>query len=88
MDPAKCAALKARGVTVSVLQIPYPAFPNPTNYANSEAYKVNDAVPGLDAAMQACASPGFYHKADGPSDIAAAMQDMFRQAVQSARLTQ
>lgn len=88
MDPAKCAALKARGVTVSVLQIPYPAFPNPTNYANSEAYKVNDAVPNLDAAMQACATPGFYHKADGPADIAAAMQDMFRQAVQSARLTQ
>jgi Flp pilus assembly protein TadG len=88
MDPTKCAALKARGVTVSVLQIPYPAFPNPTDYANSEAYKVNDAVPSLDAAMQACASPGFYHKADGPADIAAAMQDMFRQAVQSARLTQ
>jgi hypothetical protein len=75
-------------VTVSVLQIPYPAFPHPTNYANSEAYKVNDAVPYLDAAMRACSSPGFYHKADTPTDIAAAMQDMFRQAVQSARLTQ
>ncbi|QGM99279.1 pilus assembly protein TadG-related protein [Methylocystis parvus] len=88
MDAAKCAALKARGVTISVLQIPYPAFPHPTNYASSEAYKVNDAVPNLDAAMQACASPGFYHKADTPQDIANAMQDMFRQAVQSARLTQ
>ncbi|WP_457797045.1 pilus assembly protein TadG-related protein [Methylocystis sp. S23] len=88
MDPTKCAALKARGVTISVLQIPYPTFPHPTSYAQWEALKVNNAVPGVDAAMQACASPGFYHKADGPADIAAAMQDMFRQAVQSARLTQ
>lgn len=88
MEPSKCDVLKARGVTVSVLQIPYPAFPNPTDYAQGEAFKVNDAVPNLDNAMRACASPGFYYKADTPEQIAAAMQAMFQQAVQSARLTQ
>jgi Flp pilus assembly protein TadG len=31
MDPTQCAVLKARGITVSVLQIPYPAFPHPTD---------------------------------------------------------
>jgi Flp pilus assembly protein TadG len=88
MDSTKCAALKSRGVTVSVLQIPYPAFPHPTDYADSEAFKVNDAVPNLDNAMKSCASPGFYYKADTPQDIADSMQKMFQQAVQSARLTQ
>jgi len=88
MDPSWCTALKARGVTLSVLEIPYPAFPSPTNYASSEDFKVNDAVPNLDNAMKSCASPGFYYKANTPADITAAMQAMFQQAVQSARLTQ
>ncbi|PPD44249.1 MAG: hypothetical protein CTY15_07310, partial [Methylocystis sp.] len=88
MDPALCNALKARGITVSVLEIPYPTFTSPKPFAASQEFKANDAVPNLPTAMKACASPGFYRQADSPSDIAAAMQDMFAQAVQSARLTQ
>lgn len=87
MDPTLCGVLKARGVTVSVLEIPYPTFSNPKPFASYQEFKANDAAPHLPSAMQACASPGFYRKADTPADIAAAMQDMFAQAVQSARLT-
>jgi len=88
MDPALCDVLKSRGITVSVLEIPYPTFSNPKPFAASQEFKANDAVPNLENAMRACASPGFYRKADSPVDIAAAMQEMFKQAVQSARLTQ
>ncbi len=88
MDPALCSTLKARGITISVLEIPYPSFTSPKTFAASQEFKANDAVPNLPTAMQACASPGFYRQANTPADIAAAMQDMFAQAVQSARLTQ
>lgn len=88
MDPALCDVLKSRGVTVSVLEIPYPTFVDPKPFAASQEFKANDAVPHLEGAMKACASPNFYFKADTPEGIADAMKKMFEQAVQSARLTQ
>jgi hypothetical protein len=83
-----CDVLKQRGVTVAVMQIPYPPFANPTNYANSEDYKVNDAQPNLSPAMQACASPGFFISASSPDEIKAGIQKLFKMSVQQARLTQ
>ena len=88
MDPSVCDVLKTRGVTVAVMQIPYPPFADPTNYANSEDYKVNDAQPNLSPAMQACASPGFFTFASSPQEITAGIQKLFLQAVQQARLMQ
>jgi hypothetical protein len=90
MDPSLCNVLKARGVTVSVLEIPYPTFTSPKTFAASQEFKANDAVPNLPTAMQACASPGFYKTASTPQDIEEAMQKMFDEAVKfaSARLTQ
>ncbi|MGA8172875.1 MAG: pilus assembly protein TadG-related protein [Methylocystis sp.] len=88
MDPSVCAALKARGVTVAVMQIPYPAFASPTNYANSEDFKVNDAQPNLSPAMEECASPGYFTMATSPQEITAGIQKLFLQAVQQARLSQ
>lgn len=88
MDAKLCDVLKARGITVAALEIPYPTFSNPKTFASSQEFKANDAAPGLPTAMRACASPGFYYAADTPADIAAAMQKMFAQAAQSARLTQ
>lgn len=91
MDPAVCSALKARGVMVSVLEIPYPAFkPAYTDHSNQEI-KANAAQPNLPTALKACASSDkFYHVADTPENIAAAMDQMFRDAVDyaEARLTQ
>ncbi|MGP0106885.1 MAG: pilus assembly protein, partial [Rhodoblastus sp.] len=88
MDPSVCDVLKTRGVTVAVMQIPYPPFADPTNYANSEDFKVNDAQPNLSPAMQACASPGFFTFASSPEEITAGIQKLFLQAVAQARLTQ
>ena len=88
MDPSVCDVLKTRGVTVAVMQIPYPPFADPTNYANSEDYKVNDAQPNLSPAMQACATPGFFTFASSPQEITAGIQKLFLQAVAQARLTQ
>ena len=88
MDPTVCDVLKQRGVTVAVMQIPYPPFADPTNYANSEDFKVNDAQPNLSPAMQACASPGFFTFASSPQEITAGIQKLFLQAVAQARLTQ
>ena len=91
MDPSLCSALKARGVTISVLEIPYPTFTAPKTFADSQEFKANDAQPNLPNAMRACASsPQFYRQADTPADIAAAMDEMFKDAVKfaSARLTQ
>jgi hypothetical protein len=88
MDPMLCNVLKNRGITVAVLQIPYPTFVDPKPFAASQEFKANDAVPNLSGAMQACASPKFYFNAASPADITAAMKQMFAQAVASARLTQ
>ena len=88
MDPSVCDVLKTRGVTVAVMQIPYPPFADPTNYANSEDFKVNDAQPNLSPAMQQCASPGFFTFASSPEEITAGIQKLFLQAVAQARLTQ
>lgn len=91
MDPAVCSALKARGVMVSVLEIPYPAFnPAYTDHSNQEL-KANAAQRNLPTALKACASSSkFYHVADTPENIAKAMDEMFRDAVDyaEARLTQ
>ncbi|QGM45257.1 pilus assembly protein TadG-related protein [Methylocystis heyeri] len=88
LDSTYCNVLKNRGVTVAVLQIPYPPFANPQSFGNYQEYKANNAQPNLSPAMQACASPGFYTYASTPQDIAAGIQKLFFQAVQLARLTQ
>ena len=91
IDPAKCAALKARGVVVSVLYIPYLTLPandlNPANLWNNETGVTNTAIPTLGPALQTCASPGFFYTANTPQDITASMNAMFAQANQYARLT-
>jgi Flp pilus assembly protein TadG len=88
MDPASCGVLKQRGITVAVLYIPYTPILDPKTFANSQDFKANDAIPNLEGAMKACASTDFYWTANTPDDIADAMQKMFAQAMQSARLTQ
>jgi hypothetical protein len=89
MDPTLCTALKNRGITVSVLYIPYPPI-NPVNknFAGDEDDKVNAVIPNIEPNLKQCASPGFYYSAYTPQDITNAMQDMFAQSLALARLTQ
>jgi Flp pilus assembly protein TadG len=87
MNPSKCATLKSRGITVSVLYIPYEPIQNPTTFANSEDFAANSNIPNIPPALQSCASPNFYFTANTPADINAALLQMFQQAVNAARVT-
>jgi hypothetical protein len=87
IDASYCATLKNRGITVSVLYVPYQTIQNPTDFAGGEDFYANANIAHIPAALQSCASPGFFFTANSPADINTAMQNMFRQAVKTARLT-
>ena len=82
-----CGQEKQRGVTISILYIPYVPIQNPTSFAGNEDFKVNAIIPDIPPNLQACATPGFFFTASSDADINAAMQAMFAQALQAARLT-
>ena len=87
LDEGYCTTLKNRGITISVLYVPYVPIQNPTTIWNNEDGYANANIPHIPAHLQACASPGFYFTANTPSDITAAMQTMFAQSIQAARLS-
>jgi len=89
MNPSPCTTLKNRGITISVLYIPYQPIADPnSSFSDNEDGKVNNAIPNLPTELESCASPGFYFSAYTPQAITNAMQAMFQQAVAAARLTQ
>jgi hypothetical protein len=90
--------LKNRGITISILYLPYVPIKPASTFAGWEDYKVNWVIPSPDLTMsppmstipqilQACASPGFFFTANSAADITTAMQAMFAQSVASAHLT-
>lgn len=85
---AHCAAMKSRGITISILNIPFQRIsPVNTSFAGDEDDAANNNIPNIEPSLQACASPGFYYKANSPSDITAALQAMFRHALVTAHIT-
>jgi len=89
LNQANCTTLKNRGITLSILYIPYVPIqdPNPS-FAGDEDDAANNNIVNIPPSLQSCASPGFFFTASAPSDITAAMQAMFEQSLQAARLTQ
>lgn len=88
-----CTLAKSNNFTVAVLYIPYVPITNPNpSFAGDEDDKVNALVPPLSqqvpSTLQQCATSGFFFTASSPTDINNAMQTMFFQALQVARLTQ
>jgi Flp pilus assembly protein TadG len=83
-----CAALKTRGIIVSVLYIPYQTI-NPVNssFANDEDDYANNNIPYIPASLQSCASPGFFYTASTPGDITTALNNMFNHALTVAHIT-
>ena len=71
-----------------MLYVPYVPIPNPTTIWGNEDGYANANIPYIPPTLQACASPGFYFTADTPTDITNAMQTMFAQSIQAARLSQ
>ena len=83
-----CAQAKSAGYTMAVLYIPYVQIINPTGFANNEDINVNYTIPSVPADLKNCASPGYFYTASSAKAINDAMQAMFQQATQFARLTQ
>ncbi|MCX8252477.1 Flp pilus assembly protein TadG [Beijerinckiaceae bacterium RH AL1] len=96
-----CSTAATYGFTVAILYIPYVPIANPNySFAGNEDGIVNQLVTGsqdglqtppvnqVPPALQSCASPGFFFTASSQQAINQAMQTMFFQALQVARLTQ
>ena len=84
-----CATMRNRGITVAILYIPYTTIANPnSSFANNEDGYANANIPNIPAALQSCASTGFYYTASTPTDIQNALVQMFEQAVSTAHISQ
>jgi hypothetical protein len=82
-----CAEMKARGITVAVLYIPYQPIANPSTIFNNEDGYANANISHIPSALQQCASPNFFYTANSPADIKSALVTMFEQAVSTAHIT-
>ena len=82
-----CTNIKNRGITIAILYIPYQPIADPSTIFDNEDGYANSNIPGIPAALQACASPNFYYTADTPADINSALLSMFQQAVNTAHIT-
>jgi Flp pilus assembly protein TadG len=82
-----CKPLRDRGITISVLYIPYQTIQNPTTIFNNEDNVANANIPAIEPSLQDCASPGFYFSAATPQGITTALTKMFQQALQTAHIT-
>jgi hypothetical protein len=82
-----CKPLKDRGITISVLYIPYAKIQNPTAVFNNEDGVANANIANIPPSLQDCASPGFFFEADTPQDITTALTKMFNQALSVAHIT-
>lgn len=84
IDVPTCNKLKNSGVTISILYIPYLKIASPVA---QEDFTANTITPYLYHDLSNCASKGFIARADTDDDITKAVQAMFTQALQAARLT-
>jgi Flp pilus assembly protein TadG len=82
-----CKPLRDRGITISVLYIPYQTIQNPTTIFNNEDNVANANIPYIPPSLTDCASPGFFYTANTTADITTALKAMFDHAVQTAHLT-
>ena len=83
-----CGTMKSRGITVAVLYIPYETIQDAnSSFANNEDGYANSNIPNIPAALQACASPGFYYTASTPQAIQTALLEMFQQSLVSAHVS-
>ncbi len=67
-----CDGLKANGVEVAVLHLPYPDLNGQAWYE----WFAKPHLPSTETALQSCASDGLYFKADQNSEIIAALEEI------------
>lgn len=84
-----CTQIKSRGITISVLYIPYQTIGNANaSFASNEDGYANANIPKIPVALQKCASPNFFFTASTPAAIQSALLTMFQQAVSTAHISQ
>jgi Flp pilus assembly protein TadG len=84
VDTTLCTTIKNRGIRIAVMYTEYLPMPSDNWYQTWVAPFQSQIEPNI----QSCASPGLYFKITSDSDISAAMQALFEQAVATARLSQ
>ncbi len=90
--------MKARGITIAILYIPYQPITNASTifndedgYANTNVGYVNGSQTSnnyIPPALQSCASPNFFYTASSPAAITADLQAMFEQSLSTAHIAQ
>ncbi|MDR3461886.1 MAG: pilus assembly protein [Beijerinckiaceae bacterium] len=86
-----CTNLKAQGVTISILYIPYlniTTSSHAVSWAIAEDNQADGQIQYLPSALTSCATTGFFYTANSAADITDALNAMFTQALQVARITQ
>ena len=96
ISAAQCSQLKNNGIVVAVLETPYVPLtgqsPGVQPYEKTVRHVIFPGGPGgastVSAALQACASPGFYFQAVNASDIATGFTTLTDQFInQTTRIT-
>lgn len=89
-----CGTMKARGITIAILYIPYqPIADASTIFDDEDGYaNTNVGYPSgtdyIPLALQSCASPNFFYTATSPAAISQQLQNMFNQVVSTAHIAQ
>jgi Flp pilus assembly protein TadG len=94
-----CSAIKTRGIRIAVLYTQYLPLPAPSGWYEQHVAPAlpTGLPPGLPVGTpvgsdpmalgaQQCASPGLFYEVSTNGDIATALQTLFQEAVQTARL--
>ena len=90
INQAYCTALKNEGVVLAVLETPYVPLtgsdPDVQPYEQTVRHTIYPGGPSgssvISAALQACASPGYYFQATNPSDISTGFTNLTTQFIQ------
>jgi Flp pilus assembly protein TadG len=85
---AQCAAIKARGIRIAILDTQYlPASASDSwSIANVKTPYLSP-TDNITPALTSCASPGLFYQVTTDGDISSALGALFQKAVASARLT-
>lgn len=86
--------MKARGITIAILYIPYQPITNASTIFDDEDGYANTNVgyPSgtnyIPASLQSCASPNFFYTASSPALITSDLKTMFQQSLSTAHIAQ
>ncbi|MEE8658082.1 hypothetical protein CGLAMM_05605 [Acetobacteraceae bacterium EV16G] len=85
-EESKCQALKDRGIRLGVLYTVY----SPKSCSGDESWCGKNVAPRMDEiepALKACSSDGLFVRVDTDQDIVTALQNLFAEAITTARIS-